>query len=206
MNPKILLNCFPPTSIYMPAFGCEVLKCYLTEKKNIDTEVVYWNHLFQDLYKSTDGNLSPFTPKDDVGHLLPFLSILAERSNNSKIRERIILKMQEASPGLKAIGFNYYREKYYEQIEKTNKIIKDQLIDLLTDDVLVFGVSAKFDAWIPGVIVAQEVKKIRPDIKCIIGGIEEVQAAKALFNLFDVFDFAVWGEGEVPTSMLVEKL
>jgi radical SAM superfamily enzyme YgiQ (UPF0313 family) len=206
MSAKVLLNCFPPTSLYMPAIGCEVLKSYLSKNNKINTEIVYWNHIFQQLYDDPCKNDKLLQPQDDLHQVLPFLSILAENSSNHKIRDRIILKMQEAAPSFKTMGINYYKEKYNKLINKVHEIIKSQLNTLLTDDVLLFGVSAKFDAWIPGIIVAQEVKKIRPDIKCIIGGIEEVGAAKELFNSFDVFDFAIWGEGEIPTSLLIEKL
>jgi len=206
MSIKVILNCFPPTNLYMPAIGCEVLKSHISKNKRINTEVIYWNHIFQKIYEGSGKDDKLLQPEDDLLQVLPFLSILAEQKFNHKIKERIILKMQEAAPGFKAMGASYYKEKYIKQINSIYEILKNQLDKLLTNNILLFGISAKFDAWIPGIIVAQEVKRIRPDIKLVIGGIEEVEAAKELFKAFDVFDFAIWGEGEIPTSLLIEKL
>jgi radical SAM superfamily enzyme YgiQ (UPF0313 family) len=206
MSYKVLLNCFPPTTLEMPAIGCEVLKTYISEKNKIYTEVVYWNHLFQDLYQDPETKNNLFQPKDDLHKILPFLSILAENSSNQKIKERIIFAMQEEVPSLKVLGANYYQKKYEILINRTLKIIHNQLDILLSNDVILFGISAKFDAWIPGIVVTQELKKRRPDIHCIIGGIEEVNAASVLFQKYEVFDFAIWGEGEIPLSLLLDKL
>lgn len=206
MTPKVLLNCFPPTNLYMPAIGCEVLKSYITKENKIDVEIVYWNHLFQELYQDPETKNNLFQPQDDLHQTLPFLSVLAEEFNDIRVKERIVFKMQVATPSFKTINGKYYEEKYERQIKRILSITKSKLLSLLTDDVLIFGISAKFDAWIPGIIVAKELKKIRPDIKCIIGGIEENEAAKALFDSFEVFDFAIWGEGENPFSLLINHL
>ncbi len=202
MKSKIILNCFPPTNLYMPAIACEVLKSYLL-KHNINTEVVYWNHIFQDLYIDETENKNLFHPTDDIHKILPFLSILSsDYRDKDSITDQIIFKMQETCPSFKSIEPNYYENKLLGEIKKAKDIINIYLDKILTDDVVIFGVSAKFDSWVTGTIVAQEVKKRNPNIKCLLGGIEDEHAAKALFNILDVYDFVMWGEGEIPLKTL----
>lgn len=203
MSIKLLLNCFPPTSLYMPSIGCEVVSKYITAKNGVDTEVIYWNYLFQD--RSSEGEINLFEADNDLYQILPFLSILAE-GVVPEVHDRLLLKMQETNPSFKTLGEDYYKKKLKKQVDRINKIIDDQLKELLSDEFIVFGVSAKFDSWIPGVVVAREVKKRRPDAICVLGGIEEENAANVLFEEYDVFDFAIWGEGEIPMSLLIERL
>lgn len=206
MTTKLLLNCLPPTNLYIPSLGCEVLKSYLDRTLEIGTKIIYWNHIFTDLYVDPTTEQNIFQPRNDLELILPFLAILAEKENNQKIRSRILLKMQECAPGLRSIEDDFYEKKYKLQIERIYKIIDIQLEKVLSDDVLFFGISGKFDAWIPGIILAQEVKKRKPSMNCILGGIEDVKAAQVVFELFDIFDYVIWGEGEIPLRMLVESI
>ena len=206
MKSNILLNCLPPTNLYMPAIGCEVLKSYIDTKLGTKTEIIYWNHIFQDLYRDSDGQSNQFQPQNDLQQIFPFLGILAEQDGNNKIRDQILFRMQEAAPSFKTMGGKYYKKKYFELLAKTRKIIKRQLEKLLKEELLFFGISAKFDAWIPAMLLAHSAKQIRPDIKIVLGGIEEPDAAQALFNICQDFDYAIWGEGEIPRKMLIEDL
>ena len=200
MNYKILLNCFPPTNIFMPSIGCEILNAYITKNNNIDSEQVYWNFLFQE--KMPEGGENFFEIKNDLDQVLPFLAILYG-NENPKLIDRIAFRMQVVNPSFKTLGANYYREKLSKQINHINEIIKNELDRLLDSENIIFGISAKFDSWIPGIVVAQEVKKRKPDTVIVLGGIEEENAAKVLFEEFQVFDFAIWGEGEIPLSKLI---
>jgi radical SAM superfamily enzyme YgiQ (UPF0313 family) len=202
MNMKVLLNCLPPTSIYMPSIGCEILNKHITDNNNIISEVVYWNYLFKD-NNSKDVNL--YRVENDLNLILPFIAILTEYSD-LEVRKRILFKMQEVNPSLKTLGKDYYSNKLEEQTKNIYKVINNELDKHLTEDVAIFGISAKFDSWIPGIVLAREVKKRRPDVKCVLGGIEEENAANILFEYYDVFDFIIWGEGEIPLSSLIEKL
>lgn len=202
MSLKVLINCLPPANLYMPSIGCEILNNYISAKNDVKSEVIYWNHLFQQKI-SDEENL--FQSEADFYQILPFLAILTE-NEDPKFRKRILLKMQEINPALKSLGEYYYEEKLARQIKKINEIIEAKLSELITDDPLLFGISAKFDAWIPGIIIATKLKKIKPDIICVVGGIEEKYAANVLFQKYKIFDYAIWGEGEIPLSMLIEKI
>ncbi|MFV0269648.1 MAG: B12-binding domain-containing radical SAM protein, partial [Draconibacterium sp.] len=114
--------------------------------------------------------------------------------------------MQAANPSFNALGENYYDIKLSNQLERIYKMIESKTNELPTDSPFIFGVSAKFDSWISGLVVALEVKKRRPNAICILGGIEEESAANALFQEFDIFDYVIWGEGEIPLNLLTKKL
>ncbi|NOU62272.1 B12-binding domain-containing radical SAM protein [Marinifilum caeruleilacunae] len=202
MDLKVFLNCFPPTSLYMPSIGCQILSSYIREKANIESEVIYWNHLFQEKENHED-NL--FQSDSDFYRILPFLAILTGQEN-TEVVNRILLKMQECNPSFKTLGENYYREKLSNQISRIYDTIEAEIEKLPTNRQLIFGISAKFDSWIPGIVVTKEVKKRIPSAICVLGGLEEKNAASILFKKYDVFDFAIWGEGEVPLNMLIESI
>ena len=43
------------------------------------------------------------------------------------------------------------------------------------------GISAKYSQWIPGIILAEEIKKVAPNIKIVVGGFgSEKEALEAL--------------------------
>jgi radical SAM superfamily enzyme YgiQ (UPF0313 family) len=186
----------------MPSIGCEILNSYISSMDNVNCEVIYWNHLFQ---QKTFNEETLFQSEEDFAQILPFLAILNE--DNSEVKNRILLKMQGISPGFKSLGKHYYEDKLSKQISKIQMIIDTELDRLLSiTGPLLFGVSAKFDSWIPGVVVASEVKKRRPDAICVIGGVEEKNALSVLFQKYEIFDFAIWGEGEIPLSLLIRSI
>lgn len=73
-------------------------------------------------------------------------------------------------------------------------------------DVRLFGISSKFYQWIPGTILAEEIKKRDPLSKIVIGGFGNQQSATAALNQSDNFDYAIWGEGEYPLLELYNAL
>lgn len=186
----------------MPSIGCEILNSYISSIDNVNSEVIYWNHLFQ---QKTSDEENLFQSGEDSAQILPFLAMLNE--DNPEIKNRILLKMQEMNPSFKSLGKHYYEEKLSKQISTIHVIIDAQLDRLISiNGSLLFGVSAKFDSWIPGVVVASEVKRRRPDAICVIGGVEEKNALSVLFQKYEIFDFAVWGEGEIPLSFLIKNI
>ncbi len=186
----------------MPSIGCEILNSCISTIENVNSEVVYWNHIFQQK-ASDEENL--FQSEEDFAQILPFLAIL--NKENPEIKNRILLAMQEINPSFKSLGEHYYKEKLSKQISRISGIIDTQLDKLMpAKGSFLFGVSAKFDSWIPGVVVASEVKKRKPDAICVIGGVEEKNALNVLFQKYKILDFAIWGEGEIPLNLLIEKI
>ncbi|MFV0269649.1 MAG: hypothetical protein ACK5HT_21220 [Draconibacterium sp.] len=85
MSFKVFLNCFPPTSLYMPSIGCEVLHNHILKNADVESEVIYWNHLFN---QKKDNEEDLFQSDNDLYQLLPFLAILAKQ-NSPEIHNRI---------------------------------------------------------------------------------------------------------------------
>ena len=53
---------------------------------------------------------------------------------------------------------------------------------------------------------AEEIKKIAPNVKIIVGGFSSDNSAKEAMNMCSYFDFVTWGEGEYPLLELYEQV
>ena len=190
----ILLNCLPPTDINKPAIALEVLKSYVESKETIDVDIIYWNLIIHDFLKQYGFNEKKISESEI--NMLGFYYILAEEFNDMDKQEELLIHIQEEFPANKILEDNYYNTFFQKFTKALIEKINEKLKEILTDDLKVFGISAKYDGWIAGYILAKLAKKIKPDIKIVIGGFENIDNAKAIFQKFNVFDIAVFGEGE----------
>jgi radical SAM superfamily enzyme YgiQ (UPF0313 family) len=182
----------------MPDLGLSVLKKYLLNQE-ITCDILYWNIL---LYNYSKEIIPNNTSNDIVGIFLPYLFYLNGGSN-----EKMKLYLQYKNPSWTLLDTDYY-EKYLSETSGSitkliNKVISDQKLD--TYDVI--GVSYKFSQWIPALVFIKELKKRKPNIKTIIGGIPSmIEAQKFMETFHSDIDFAIWGEGEIALHKLVEFL
>ena len=195
---KILLNCLPPADIDTPSISLSILKKFM-EENGIETEVKYWNFLLSVMSEYTDS-------EDTEIRLLPFLSILNDRSDNTKGNNRIISLLQKLDPSYKTNNPNYYSEFLDDKKEEIFEIIQQELEDIDFSEISLFGITAKYNQWIPGMILAEEIKKIAPNVKIIVGGFGSENVAKEAMKVCSHFDFVTWGEGEYPLLELSKQL
>jgi radical SAM superfamily enzyme YgiQ (UPF0313 family) len=164
-----------------------------------ETEIKYWNFslsLMSDYVDSEDTEI----------RLLPFLSILNDRDKNIKGNNRIISLLQKLQPSFKINTPNYYSGLLQEKKEKIYEIVQREIGNIDFSKISLFGISAKYNQWIPGMILAEEIKKIAPDVKIIVGGFGNEQVAHEAMAHCRFFDFVSWGEGEYPLLELSEQL
>ncbi len=195
---KILLNCLPPADINSPSISLSILKKFM-QNSGIETEIKYWNFLLSLMSDYADS-------EDTEIRLLPFLSILNDRNNNTKGNKRIISLLQKLQPSFKINNPNYYSELLEEQKEKIHKIIQQEVKNIDFSKILLFGITAKYNQWIPGMILAEEIKKNAPEVKIIVGGFGSKDVAREAMKICSYFDFVTWGEGEYPLLELSEQL
>jgi radical SAM superfamily enzyme YgiQ (UPF0313 family) len=165
----------------------------------IHTEIKYWNFLLSVMSDYTDS-------EDTENKILPFLSILNDRDNNIKGNKRIIALLQKLEPSHKTTDPNYYSDFLKDKKEEIFEIIHNELGATNFNEITLFGISAKYNQWIPGMILAEEIKKIAPHVKIIVGGFGSAEVAKEAMKLCNYFDFATWGEGEYPLLDLTNQL
>jgi radical SAM superfamily enzyme YgiQ (UPF0313 family) len=195
---KILLNCLPPADINTPSISLSILKKFMVNN-GVDTEIKYWNFLlsFMSDYVETE---------DTEIRILPFLSILNDRDNNTKGNKRIISLLQKLDPTHKTINPEYYLEFLQSTKEEIFEIIRAEIAKMDFSEILLFGITAKYNQWIPGMILAEEIKKIAPSVKIVVGGFGSEKEAVEAMKLCTYFDFVSWGEGEYPLLELSEQV
>ena len=168
-------------------------------KQGFEADVIYWNFALSVMQNYTDS-------EDTEIRLLPFLSILNDKHKNHIGNNRIISLLQKIDPTYKMLDPHYYtnllkemKQTIYEEIQKGLQIIN-------FDEVSIIGFSAKYNQWIPAMILAEEIKKVSPKTKIIIGGFGREDVAEEAMKTCAHFDFTTWGEGEYPFLALMETL
>jgi hypothetical protein len=163
------------------------------------TEVKYWNYLLS--------VMSDFIETEDTEiKTLPFLSILNDREENVKGNNRIISLLQKLQPAYKINGPDYYPDFLQSKKAEIYQIIHHELAEIDFSEAFLFGISAKYNQWIPGMILAEELKKIAPQVKIIVGGFGSDKVAMEAMKMCGDFDFVTWGEGEYPLLALAGQL
>ncbi|MBI9035289.1 MAG: radical SAM protein, partial [Bacteroidales bacterium] len=165
----------------------------------METEIKYWNFVLSLMSDYTDS-------EDTEIRLLPFLSILNDRSENTKGNNRIISLLQKTDPSFKTYDANYYADFLQKKKEEIFEIIHQELEAIDFSEISLLGISAKYNQWIPGMILAEEIKKIAPELKIIVGGFGREDVAEEAMKVCPYFDFTTWGEGEYPLLELTEQL
>jgi len=170
---------------------------------NIETDVIYWNIIFSELlneFKSNDIN------SFEISRLIPFLGNIACELNDNISFDLITNEYSTYSPELINISSNVYKDYIYVSIDKLMNIINEVLSNLQLDNYNLFGISAQFGQWIPGNILINQVKKVNPKIKFVLGGFGSKKEALAFMKNFAQYDYAIWGEGEYPLKRLYDYM
>lgn len=169
------------------------------QERGYKSEVKYWNFLWPDM--------SDYIETEDTEiRLLPFLSILNDIHDNTRGESRLLSLLQQLKPAFKADDSDYYQEFLEEKKEEIYDAMDTELEAIDFSEVLLFGISAKYNQWIPGMILAESIKEINPDVKIVVGGFGNEEVAKEAMKLCPHFDFVTWGEGEYPLLHLAEQV
>lgn len=187
---KILLNCLPPADIHTPSISLSILKSFMNEN-GTETELKYWNFMLSPMQEYCNS-------EDTDVRLIPFLSLLNDRNDNDKGNKRILSFLQQLQPEYKTHGNDYYAEFLEDTKADIVATIASELQQIDFSDIGIFGISAKYNQWIPGMLLAEMVKKIAPHITVLVGGFGNAHVAREAMQLCKYFDLATWGEGEYP--------
>ncbi|WP_289054344.1 B12-binding domain-containing radical SAM protein [Carboxylicivirga marina] len=195
---KILLNCLPPADIYSPSISLSILKKFMEVNEYV-TDIKYWNFDLSLMSEYTDS-------EDTEVRLIPFLSMLNDRYDCKKGNQRILSLLQSINPDYKSTDPNYYTDFLDEAKEKIEEGINAGLAAIDFSEIGLFGITAKFNQWIPGMILAEAIKKRAPHVKVIVGGFGSDEVAHEAMKVCEHFDFTTWGEGEYPLLELLNQL
>jgi radical SAM superfamily enzyme YgiQ (UPF0313 family) len=195
---KILLNALPPADIHTPSISLSILKKFMNEK-GVDTQIKYWNFLLSPMLDYVDS-------EDTEVRLLPFLSILNDRNKNEKGNKRILSFLQKLQPEFKTHDPNYYTEFLQKAKADILRNIEIELKSIDFTEIQIFGISAKYNQWIPGMLIAESLKKTAPHVQVLVGGFGNANVAQEAMQMCKHFDMATWGEGEYPLWQLQTEL
>jgi len=195
---KILLNCLPPADINTPSISLSILKGFM-EEHEVETKIKYWNFILSPMLEYSDS-------EDTEVRLLPFLSLLNDQNNSTKGNRRILTFLQQLQPVYKTHGPDYYAEFIEDAKSEILETIESELAEIDFSSIKIFGITAKYNQWIPGMLLAESVKKIAPHVTIVVGGFGNADVASEAMQLCDHFDIATWGEGEFPLLRLYEEL
>ncbi|MCG8411398.1 MAG: hypothetical protein MI739_08945 [Bacteroidales bacterium] len=133
--------------------------------------------------------------------LLPFIWNITNKYGCKNSKERILIS---------TFGFNPESFKNKEKLDiissKLLEKIKNRLTQIDFDKVILNGLSAKFEQWIPASILSQEIKKCNSNTKIVIGGFTKIEICDFFLERFDEFDYAIYGEGEYSLLELCQSL
>jgi len=195
---KVILNCLPPARTDTPSAALSILKAHLTTN-GVETLVIYWNILL-------DGILPSFERNTDTIHfdLLPYLYLIAEEHGDDIARSRANAYVKAELPERDVLNDS---SDYLGGTRRVlDKRIASELSRYSPDEPLLFGISCRYEQWIPGMVLAGYVKRLFTDARIVIGGLGSRDRAAAGMKMCGLFDYAIWGEGEYPLLELVRAL
>lgn len=202
MNKKIVLNCLPPSPINIPSPALSILKSWLVINQ-YSVSVIYWNI---ELYALRNDFLFNNSKNINQYEMSLFLNYIAFENKDSKIYDYVKNILQSSRPLHLVTNPGFYESHMKLFYHKTEEAIMKVLSSIEIDEVLYFGFSLKMDQWIFTSILAKKIKEIDSSIPIIIGGIANDFIARSFLDNFKEFDYAIWGEGEMPLLELTNKI
>ncbi len=195
---RVILNLLPPARIDTPSAALSTLKSFLKHQA-IDATIIYWNILLDRLLPSFERNT-------DETHLelLPYLYLIADehRDEIKKSEANAVMKAQ-----LPVYDILNNRSNFFARTKNLlDAAFSRELSPLLSAGPVLLGISCKYEQWIPGIVLANYVKKQFPHVKIVIGGLRNRDKAEAVMKMCSDFDYAIWGEGEYPLLALCRVL
>lgn len=169
------------------------------EENKVDTKIKYWNFLLSPMLEYSDS-------EDTEVRLLPFLSLLNDRNNNDKGNKRILSFLHKLQPKYSTYGVDYYSEFLQKAKSDIILTIEEELKSIDFTDIQIFGITAKYNQWIPGILLAEMVKKVAPHVHILVGGFGNANVANEAMQICPHFDMATWGEGEYPLLQLSKEV
>ncbi|MCK5370256.1 MAG: radical SAM protein, partial [Cyclobacteriaceae bacterium] len=106
----------------------------------------------------------------------------------------------------KTYGPDYYAEFLQKTKPDILRTIEKEVKKIDFSAIQLFGISAKYNQWIPGILLAELVKKVAPHVYVLVGGFGNAKVAREAMQICPYFDMATWGEGEYPLLQLHEEL
>lgn len=201
---KIIFNWFTPARVNLPSPALSILKQYL-KFQGFESKVIYWNLILSKMQSDfLWQNVSSYMEEWDS--LMLIYNFLAIKSNDLTSYNTIKTKLMLLKPqnmGLTSDEFDDHMKLF---AEKFDSLLDEVIAEIYSPDILYYGMSVSLYQWIYASVIAEKLKKKDKECIIVIGGIGTEAAAVAFLENFDQFDYAIWGEGEHPLTVLSKEL
>jgi radical SAM superfamily enzyme YgiQ (UPF0313 family) len=202
---KIILNWMPPAMIEAPSPSMSILKQYL-QNNGFKVEIIYWNLKFAELQSKFLWMNQPSFLGNEKDSLMLFFNYLAINYNDNQAYNYVKAHLMALKPQYFAHQddqFDLHMKCYANEVD----LLLNSIIDKIqTSEILYYALSVNLYQWICSSIIAKKIKQKDKNSTIIIGGIGTKNAAIAYLDNFDMFDYAIWGEGEIPLFTLSSEL
>ena len=199
---NVLLNCLPPVDPLRPGYSLSVIKPYLVQN-GYNAYVKYWNLSLRNVINDFWLNQFDAIPSSQIfKDLMPFYNYYAINRNDNKALSQIKKMLTEYFPD-KAIESHLYINA-----SLLKDSIQKELINLNIEKYDYIYVQSKFYKYelISTGVFCEILKENYPKLITIIEAQEFERKAMALMDSFDCYDYATWGEYELPLLDLLNAL
>lgn len=201
---KIVFNWFTPARVNSPSPALSILKQFL-KFQGFESKVIYWNMIF--LKMQSDflwRNVSESIQEGDS--LMLIYNFLAIRSNDLVSYNIVKTKLMLLKPQNMGLTSDEFDDHMKQFAEKFDLLLDEVIADIYSPDVLYYGMSVSLYQWIYASVIAEKLKEKDKDCIIVVGGIGTELSSVAFLENFDQFDYAIWGEGEHPLTVLSKEL
>jgi radical SAM superfamily enzyme YgiQ (UPF0313 family) len=193
----MILNCTLPYKRDMPNPALGYLKGFL-QAQGIEVKNVYWNAVLSrkidDLYRGLGRN-----PRS--GELFPLEEVTLY------VFRQLMGTDDHHLSGIGALLLSSFTRR---ELSEAVASIKDTIDWYIKKENLheggLTGFTLKFFQWPMSFYMINRLKELNPDIKVVIGGIDDESQAAAFMRALTQADYAIYGEGEYPLTYLVKAL
>ncbi len=195
---RVILNALPPARTDTPSAPLSILKAFLLHH-GVAAGIIYWNLLL-------DGVVPGLERDSDATHLdlLPYLYLIAGKYNDAIAQAKANAYVKSELPFRDILNDS---SDYLAGAEKIiDEAVAREFAPYAGEDRLLFGMSCKYEQWIPGMVLAGYIKKYFPGSRIVLGGFRDRDRARSVMCVCSDFDFAIWGEGEYPLLELCRVL
>jgi len=196
---EIIFNCMPPFSVGSPPLALSILKAYLC-KHGYSARIIYWNILLHHLESEFTWNKCH---NAQGASTLIYAAYLAVKNNNKSLYNEVKAALQTILPVM-LNEKNFFDDHIEQYALKLEQFIDNYLDGIEFKNVLYFGFSVNDSQWVLASVLTEKIKKRESHPLIVISEITTAKIAKSFLENFKQFDFAIWGENEIPFLELTQ--
>ena len=203
--PKVSLHTFPPFASYYPSPAIGYLKCFIeSQLPGIIIRAYHWNETIPTLCLSEEKfSIHVQFPNKKMEEYYYFFEavfayLFASRERYQR-RHRQIMTMAEII-GTSCLA-DMPPEAFRRIVRRVDSYLESEIVaqHIYGDDIV--GCSVHFGQLIPSLVFCHRIKKKKPTMLTVLGGMTK-QAAEKIIAAFPFIDICIYGEGELPLTEL----